>query len=455
MHSVCKDSVKPSRAVLFVLHICKVQWTWAQERFPEHLWYYARVRRRDLLPSAATMINAFQPASLAHQAILTSQLAFERDELLMARLLRRARTTRIWRRTCFVFYLQILIALFTLIVVIQLSSSIGSRVIYTTVSNGVLNNNLLTQIIVITPTYRRASRLADMTRMANTLTHIENLHWIVVEDNNSPVAAVERLLNRTGLPYTYIAAKTVPGYPRKDKFVNAVRSEKVYEKHSLGSGRGWYQRTVALQYLRNHTDEVTEGADRSVVYFADDDNSYDIRLFNDYIRNVRKVGIWAVGLVGGVLIEMPDVRNGTVVGWHVVWNKKRKFATDMAGFAIALDVILNSTAVFGTSCKRGLGAPETCLLEDLGLERSDLEPFGFHQEHRELLVWHTKTVKGTYNKRAQDTHDGEEQTDHESRWKPKTRKVKRDEKRDSVAVRFVSAVIPQTVPLQTFEVRIA
>ncbi|KHN82200.1 putative glucuronosyltransferase sqv-8 [Toxocara canis] len=306
----------------------------------------------------------------------------ERYELLMARLLRRARTTRIWRRTCFVFYLQILIALFTLIVVIQLSSSIGSRVIYTTVSNGVLNNNLLTQIIVITPTYRRASRLADMTRMANTLTHIENLHWIVVEDNNSPVAAVERLLNRTGLPYTYIAAKTVPGYPR----------------------RGWYQRTVALQYLRNHTDEVTEGADRSVVYFADDDNSYDIRLFNDYIRNVRKVGIWAVGLVGGVLIEMPDVRNGTVVGWHVVWNKKRKFATDMAGFAIALDVILNSTAVFGTSCKRGLGAPETCLLEDLGLERSDLEPFGFHQEHRELLVWHTKTVKGTYNKRAQDTH---------------------------------------------------
>lgn len=39
----------------------------------------------------------------------------------------------------------------------------------------------------------------------------------------------------------------------------------------------------------------------------------------------------------------------------------------------------SSTAVFGKSCKRGLGAPETCFLEDLGLRMSDLEPFGFEQ----------------------------------------------------------------------------
>uniref|UniRef100_F1L809 Galactosylgalactosylxylosylprotein 3-beta-glucuronosyltransferase n=1 Tax=Ascaris suum TaxID=6253 RepID=F1L809_ASCSU len=305
----------------------------------------------------------------------------ERYVLLMARLLRRAPNSNIWRRTCFIFYLQILIALLTIIMVIQLSSSVGSRVAYTTVAKG-MERSPLTQIIVITPTYRRATRLADMTRMANTLTHIENLHWIVIEDGNSLVPAVGRLLNRTRLPYTYIAAKTVPGYPR----------------------RGWYQRTIALQYLRNNTDEITNGAARSVVYFADDDNSYDVRLFNDYIRNVEKVGIWAVGLVGGVLIEMPDVKNGTVVGWNVAWNKNRKFATDMAGFAISLDVILNSTAVFGTSCTRGMGAPETCLLEDLGIERSNLQPFGFDQDERELLVWHTKTVKETYNKRVQDTH---------------------------------------------------
>lgn len=80
----------------------------------------------------------------------------------------------------------------------------------------------------------------------------------------------------------------------------------------------------------------------------------------------------------------------------------------MAGFAINLDYILNSSAVFGTECKRGDGAPETCLLEDLGFDLNDIEPFGYEKEaseiysslysmvfylqkNNEILVWHTKT----------------------------------------------------------------
>lgn len=51
--------------------------------------------------------------------------------------------------------------------------------------------------------------------MANTLSHIRNLYWIVIEDENHKVKAVEKLLNRTALPYTYFPAKTPPGYPRK------------------------------------------------------------------------------------------------------------------------------------------------------------------------------------------------------------------------------------------------
>ncbi|VDN57672.1 unnamed protein product [Dracunculus medinensis] len=217
--------------------------------------------------------------------------------------------------------------------------------------------------------------------MANTLMHISQLHWIVVEDNNSKIKAVEKLLNRTGLPHTYICAKTIPGYP----------------------SRGWYQRSRALEYLRKNTDQITLNKSNSVVYFGDDDNSYDIRLFRDYIRRVRKVGIWAVALAGNTAIEMPDVHQGTVVGWKVLWNKKRKFATDMAGFAIALNIILKSTATFGTSCDQGLGAPETCFLEDLGLGITDLEPFGFDQDDKEVFVWHTKTVPVKYNKRIIDS----------------------------------------------------
>ena len=37
----------------------------------------------------------------------------------------------------------------------------------------------------------------------------------------------------------------------------------------------------------------------------------------------------------------------------------------------------STTAVFGKTCPRGLGAPETCLLEDMGLRKKDIEPFGY------------------------------------------------------------------------------
>ncbi|TMS39004.1 hypothetical protein L596_005607 [Steinernema carpocapsae] len=287
------------------------------------------------------------------------------------------------RRLQSVLYLFALLFFFITITAIQVT-------MYRSQGTFVLTNRVqpkdIPRIIVITPTYRRSTRLADLTRMANTLAHVQNMHWILVEDGNLLVPSVGRLLNRTAISHTYLAFKTKPGYPR----------------------RGWYQRDMALDFLRgNRSHEATFGTKHAVVYFGDDDNSYDLRLFNNFIRNVKKVGVWAVGMVGGLLVETPRVENGTVVGWDVEWNKARKFATDMAGFAVSLDVIRNSTAVFGTSCKRGGGAPETCLLEDLGLKREDLEPFGFDNElyhKRELVVWHTKTTQYKYDKKKQDLH---------------------------------------------------
>ncbi|KAK6042425.1 glycosyltransferase family 43 [Cooperia oncophora] len=169
-------------------------------------------------------------------------------------------------------------------------------------------------IIVITPTYRRPTRLADMTR------------------------------------------------------INVIIST---------SERGWYQRTTALQMLRNNTKSVMGTYKEGVVYFGDDDNSYDTRLFTDYIRHVKKLGMWAVGLAGGSPVESPEVVNGTVVGYKVKWGPKRKFAVDMAGFAINLDAVLNTTAVFGKSCRSGFGAPEPCFLEDMGFSQNDIEPVFF------------------------------------------------------------------------------
>ncbi|CAJ0603165.1 unnamed protein product [Cylicocyclus nassatus] len=230
-------------------------------------------------------------------------------------------------------------------------------------------------IIVITPTYKRPTRLADMTRFSNTLRLVPHVHWIVIEDGSDTVPFVEHILQRSYHNYTYFAAKTPKGYPR----------------------RGWYQRTSALQLLRNDSAAILGPYKEGVVYFGDDDNSYDTRLFTEYIRHVRRLGMWAVGLVGGSAVESPDVVNGTVVGYRVRWGAKRKFAVDMAGFAINLDVVLNTTAVFGKTCRKGLGAPEPCLLEDMGFTQEDIEPFGFDQrEPRELYVWHTQTKQGSY-----------------------------------------------------------
>ncbi|KAJ1358289.1 hypothetical protein KIN20_016686, partial [Parelaphostrongylus tenuis] len=224
-------------------------------------------------------------------------------------------------------------------------------------------------------------------RFANTLRLVSHVHWIVVEDGSRTVLYVENILERSTHPYTYFAAKTPIGYPK----------------------RGWYQRTCALQFLRNKSESVLGSHKEGVVYFGDDDNSYDTRLFTDYVRNVRKLGMWAVGLVGGAPVESPEVANGTVVGYRVKWRPKRKFAVDMAGFAVNLNDILRTTAVFGESCKGGFGAPEPCFLSDMGFNQTDIEPFGFEekkeQTKREVLVWHTRTFQPKFKRSEFDASE--------------------------------------------------
>ncbi|VDD96802.1 unnamed protein product [Enterobius vermicularis] len=227
-----------------------------------------------------------------------------------------------------------------------------------------VNTVMLPTIIVITPTYSRPERIADMTRFSQTLMHIKNLHWIVIEDGNKTVDAVKRLLARTGLIHTYFYTTTEYKFPR----------------------RGWSHRNAALMYIRkNYASYRRPG----VVFFADDDNSYDIRLFNDYIRNVKTIGFWAVGLAGAAKVEAPHVENGTIVGWDVVYAPKRKFASDMAGFAVNLKLILTTNASFHRGCVKR--APETCFLEQFKVRLNETQAFGWDQEPKDILVWHTKT----------------------------------------------------------------
>ena len=57
----------------------------------------------------------------------------------------------------------------------------------------------LPMVYVITPTYARATQMADLTRLSQALEGVPNVTWILVEDSRRKTQKVERLLNKTNI----------------------------------------------------------------------------------------------------------------------------------------------------------------------------------------------------------------------------------------------------------------
>ncbi|XP_042296171.1 galactosylgalactosylxylosylprotein 3-beta-glucuronosyltransferase 3 isoform X2 [Sceloporus undulatus] len=202
--------------------------------------------------------------------------------------------------------------------------------------------------------------------------HIKNLHWIVVEDSPVKTQLVSELLAQSNLPFTHLHVETPKEHKRKESDPNWLKP------------RGVEQRNLALQWLR----ENRELHDKGTVYFADDDNTYSLRLF-DEIRSTKRVSVWPVGLVGGLRFERPLVENGRVVGFYTAWKPNRPFPVDMAGFAVALQLLLaNREAHFDLLAERGY--LESSLLQSL-VSIEELEPKA--DNCTKVLVWHTRTEK--------------------------------------------------------------
>lgn len=128
-------------------------------------------------------------------------------------------------------------------------------------------SDILPIIHIITPTYSRPVQKAELTRLANTLLHVPNLHWILVEDSQRQTALVSHFLQETGLNYTHLNVET----PRNYKVRGDTRDPRI--------PRGTIQRNLGLRWLRE-----TYGVNSShsgVVYFADDDNTYSLELFEE------------------------------------------------------------------------------------------------------------------------------------------------------------------------------
>lgn len=204
---------------------------------------------------------------------------------------------------------------------------------------------------------------------------VPNLHWIIVEDANQTSALVRNLLVQSGLQdrSTLLYARTPNVYKLKSKDPNWMKP------------RGVEQRNTALNWIRHNLDESIH----SIVFFMDDDNTYSTGLFAEMERiEPGRVGIWPVGLVGGLLSEKPILNDEhKVIGFNAVWRPERPFAVDMAGFGVSIDLLFkNPQAVFSYEVKRGYQESE--LLRHL-TTISDLQPLA--NNCQEILVWHTRT----------------------------------------------------------------
>ena len=139
-------------------------------------------------------------------------------------------------------------------------------------TDAILRQNIadIPYIYAITPTYARHVQKAELTRLAQTFLHVVNFHWIVVEDAPNKTELVTKFLKKSGLKYTHLNAGTPPSYKLQDSDPNWLKP------------RGVLQRNKALEWLRNN---IHTSFGEGVVYFADDDNTYDLKLF-DEVRTV-------------------------------------------------------------------------------------------------------------------------------------------------------------------------
>ncbi|KAL0624424.1 Galactosylgalactosylxylosylprotein 3-beta-glucuronosyltransferase 2 [Plecturocebus cupreus] len=133
----------------------------------------------------------------------------------------------------------------------------------------------LPTIYAITPTYSRPVQKAELTRLANTFRQVAQLHWILVEDAAARSELVSRFLARAGLPSTHLHVPTPRRYKRP------------------GLPRATEQRNAGLAWLRQRHQH--QRAQQGVLFFADDDNTYSLELFQEVEAGPPRVGARAGG----------------------------------------------------------------------------------------------------------------------------------------------------------------
>jgi len=158
----------------------------------------------------------------------------------------------------------------------------------------------MSEIILVTPTYKNPKRVFFIGECIKVFSNIQNLIWILCEDADGIDNEINEMLSKSGITYKYLSFG-----PTKDK--------------------GNEQRNFCYEYIVNNNIN-------GIIYNADDDNEYDIKLF-DEIKKTKNISIFPVGNLGGPTgIERPIIQNGKILYWDADWCSRR-FPIDMGGFA--------------------------------------------------------------------------------------------------------------------------
>ena len=124
-------------------------------------------------------------------------------------------------------------------------------------------------IFFITPTYKRLTQKADLTRLSQTLLHVPKLHWILVEDSHEKTNLVQQFLAGCGVQFSHLAVRTPKQLITKEGDPRWLKA------------RGVEQRNLGLKWIRQNYKDGMNG----VIYFGDDDNTYDLKIFEQVGQN--------------------------------------------------------------------------------------------------------------------------------------------------------------------------
>uniref|UniRef100_A0A1I7ZNM8 Galactosylgalactosylxylosylprotein 3-beta-glucuronosyltransferase n=1 Tax=Steinernema glaseri TaxID=37863 RepID=A0A1I7ZNM8_9BILA len=226
------------------------------------------------------------------------------------------------------------------------------------------SNKKRKSIFVITTLDGSADQVRKVDRLGKVLHRADNrdIVWIVSEKAHEQNDNVLDVLRRLRVSFIYLNTEVDDG----------------------GSANLWQLRQLAIDHILKLWLMGTVSED-SVVYFADVDMIYDARLFSK-LREVTKVAVWPVGMLGKILVNSPIMKNGKITGFSVMRAHENpskdtnSTATFFPGMAFSVKVIVEAGATFGQFCKVDKDI-EGCLT---GVKLSDFELL---ENDGDVFVW--------------------------------------------------------------------